>query len=389
MTLVNREFEFVVIGLGALGSATAYQLAKRGHRVLGLEQFELGHARGASHDTSRILRHSYHTPAYVGLTFEAYDDWAVLEADSGEELVTRVGGLDLFPPNAAIPPADYTTSMAASGVAFESLDAAEIAARWPPFTLPEGTLGLYQERASIVPAGRGTAVMQAQARRFGATLRDHSPVTRLELVDGGVRVRTGDATYQARRVIACADAWTNALLADLDVTLPLTVTLEQVTYFRPTDPEPYAPGRLPLWIWMDDPSYYGFPCYGEATVKAARDCSGLEVTGDDRPFDPDPARLQGLVDFMAAMLPGSGPAVRSKTCLYTLTPDRDFVLGAVPGHDDVLVGLGAGHGFKFAPMFGRLLAELAGTGVCSADITPFAVDRTALTDPDQPVHWLV
>jgi sarcosine oxidase len=92
---------------------------------------------------------------------------------------------------------------------------------------------------------------------------------------------------------------------------------------------------------------------------------------------------------MAAMLPGSGPAVRSKTCLYTLTPDRDFVLGAVPGHDDVLVGLGAGHGFKFAPMFGRLLAELAGTGVCSADITPFAVDRTALTDPDQPVHWLV
>jgi sarcosine oxidase len=389
MTLANQEFEYVVVGLGALGSATAYQLAKRGHRVLGLEQYELGHARGASHDTSRILRHSYHTPGYVRLTFAAYDDWANLEADSDQQLVTQVGGLDLFPPDPAIPIDDYTTSMSACSVAYEELDHEEIRRRWPQFALPAGTLGLYQERGSIVPAGRGTAVMQSAARRFGATLRERTPVTAVEPFDGGVRVRTLDATYRTRRVIVCADAWTNQVLDGFANVLPLTVTLEQVTYFRPKDPSPYQPDRMPLWIWMDDPSYYGFPCYGEATVKAARDCSGISVTGDDRPFDPDATRLEELSTFMATTLPGSGPAIRSKTCLYTLTPDRDFVLGAVPHHESVLVGLGAGHAFKFAPTFGRLLAELASTGECSEDVSPFALDRDALTNPDQPVHWLV
>jgi len=386
---VDREHEYVVVGLGALGSATAYQLARDGHRVLGLEQFELGHSRGASHDTSRILRHSYHTPGYVRLTFAAYDDWAALESDSGERLVRQVGGLDLFPPEAAIPIDDYTTSMSACGVDYESLGGAEATARWPQFALPAGTTALYQARGSIVPAGRGTAVLQAMARRFGADLRAQSRVTAIEPFAGGVRVVTRAATYHARRVVVCADAWTNHVLAGVGVRLPLTVTLEQVTYFQPADVPTYQPGRMPLWIWMDDPSFYGFPCYGEATVKAARDCGGIEVSGDDRPFEPDPVRLRELSDFMATTVPGSGPAVRSKTCLYTLTPDRDFVLGPVPGCESVVVALGAGHAFKFAPTFGRLLAELATTGECSEDVTPFALDREALTEPGRPVHWLV
>jgi len=146
---------------------------------------------------------------------------------------------------------------------------------------------------------------------------------------------------------------------------------------------------MPLWIWMDDPSYYGFPCYGEATIKAARDCSEIEVTADDRPFEPDPVRSKEIRDFMSSLIPGSGPAVRSKTCLYTLTPDRDFVLGPVPGCESVIVGLGAAHAFKFAPTIGRLLAEIATTGDCLEDVTAFAVDRPALTSPDQPVHWLI
>jgi sarcosine oxidase len=381
--------EYVVVGLGALGSATAYQLAKRGHRVLGLEQFELGHLRGASHDTSRILRHSYHTPDYVALTFEAYDDWAALEADTRRSLVTQVGGLDLFPPDAAIPIDDYATSMAACGVTFETLDRAALAARWPQFALPDGTVGLYQHRASIVPAAIGTAAFHAQAARFGATLRGSSPVLALEPVQDGVKVITAEATCRARRVIVCADAWTNQVLSGVGVRLPLTVTLEQVTYFRPPDPTTYQPGFLPLWIWMDDPSYYGFPCYGEPTLKAARDCSGVEVDADDRPFEPDPERLAELRAFMGRLLPGSGPAERSKTCLYTLTPDRDFVVGALPGHEAILVGLGAAHAFKFAPTLGRLLAELATTGECRTDLSAFAPDRAALTQPDSPVHWLV
>ncbi len=389
MTRLSDRYEYVVIGLGGLGSAAAYFLAKRGCSVLGLEQFEFAHSRGASHDTSRILRHSYHTPEYVALTFAAYDDWAMLEVDSGEQLVTQVGGLDLFPPGGAIPITDYTTSMAALEVDYEELDARDVRRRWPQLALPADTVGLFQQRASIVPAARGTAALRAQARRFGATLVDRTAVERIEAADDVAVVRVLGQTIRARRVIVCADAWTRDLMLPLGVDLPLIVTLEQVTYFSPPDPAPFRPGRLPLWIWMDDPSFYGFPCYGEPTVKAARDCSGITVTAENRPFDADPERLKELSEFMAVTLPGSGPAVRSKTCLYTLPPDRDFVLDAVPGAGAVLVGLGAGHGFKFAPTFGRLLSELACTGETSADVTSFALDREALTCSDYPVNWLV
>jgi sarcosine oxidase len=385
-----EQVEYVVVGLGALGSATAYHLARRGHRVVGLEQFELGHARGASHDTSRILRHSYHTPAYVALTFDAYDDWARLESDAGAPLVTTVGGLDLFPPDPAIGMADYTESLAACDVPFDLLDDDEVTRRWPQFRLPAGTVGLHQPRAAVVPAARGTRAMQQQAQRYGAVLHDRTPVTAVRDLDGqGVEVVTDERTYRCRRLVVCADAWTNQVLAGLDWQVPLEVTLEQATYFRPPDPELFEPGRFPLWIWMDDPSFYGFPCYGEPTVKAAQDCGGAPVDPDNRPDGVDPERLALVAGFLERMLPGAGPAERSIRCLYTLTPDRDFVLGPVPGHEAVVVGLGAAHGFKFAPTLGRLLADLAVEGRTSADIEAFRADRRALSDPSYAAHWLV
>jgi len=387
-----EQFEYAVVGLGALGSATAWQLARRGHQVLGLERFALGHERGASHDSSRILRHSYHTPDYVRLTFEAYDDWATLEAEAGQRLVTVTGGVDLFPTDAAIPPGDYTSSLDAVGVPYEVLDQAGVAERWPQFQLPDGTRALFQERTAIVPAARGTAAMAARARAHGAVLRDESPVTAVrDLGAAGIEIEAGGVTYRVRRLVVTADAWTNDVVGHLGLHVPLTVTQEQVTYFRPAAPAEFAPERFPVWIWMDDPSFYGFPAYCEATVKAAQDCGGPEVTGDHRSFDPDPARQQLLADFMARTFPGSGPVDRSKTCLYTLTPDRDFVLSPVPGHEAVIVGMGAAHGFKFAPTFGRLLADLATTGTASTpvDLSAFRLDRPALTDPDYQASWLV
>jgi sarcosine oxidase len=380
-----ERFDHVVVGLGALGSATAYQLARRGRSVLGLERFELGHHRGASHDTSRILRHSYHTAEYVRLTQEAYDDWARLCADAGRELVTVVGGLDLFPPDPAIPLGDYAAALAEVGVPFELLDAEAIGDRWPQFAVPFGTVGLYQGRGAIVPAGPGTGTMQDLARAHGATLHDRAHVrsvtgTSVTLVDG--------TTYSCDSVVVCADAWTSELLAPLGLDLPLIVTLEQVTYFAPERPDDFAPGRMPLWIWMDEPSFYGFPCYGQPTVKAAQDCGGPRVDPDARRSGVDDGMLALLAGHMARMLPGSGPPVRSLRCQYTLTPDRDFVIDRLPGHRSVVVGLGAAHGFKFAPTIGRLLADLA-TGERESVSPTFALDRPALTDPAYAAHWLV
>ena len=386
---MGERCDVVVVGLGALGSAAAHQLAARGHAVVGLERFELGHDRGASHDTSRILRHSYHTPDYVRLTQEAYDDWARLEAASGESLVTVVGGLDLFPPDPAIAMGDYVDSLTEVGIAFEVLDADRVEERWPQFSLPAGTVGLFQERGAIVPAGRGTRLMQDLARRHGAVLRDRSPVTGLrDLGAAGVEVDAGGTTYRCRGVVVAADAWTNDVLAGLGHRVPLTVTLEQATYFAPDRPSLFEPGRLPLWIWMDEPSFYGFPSYGEPTVKAAQDCGGPVVDPDHRTDEVDEGRLALLAGHMARLLPGSGRPVRSLRCQYTLTPDRDFVVDRVPGHEAVVVGLGAGHGFKFAPTLGRLLADLV-TGDADHDLAAFRLDRPALTDPDHAAHWLV
>lgn len=385
-----EQVEYVVAGLGALGSATAYALARGGHQVVGLERFALGHERGASHDVSRILRHSYHRADYVRLTFDAYADWADLERASGERLVTTTGGLDLFPPDAAIPAVDYTNAMSECGVAYEELDRGELRRRWPQFAPPDGTVALYQPDAAIVPAARTTALLQRLALEHGARLRDQAPVLEVrDLGDRGIEVDSATGTLRCRRLIVCADAWTNDVLAGLDHTIPLTVTLEQVTYLAVDDPDRLAPAALPLWIWMDDPCYYGFPCYGESTVKLAEDCGGAVVTGDSRDFEPDPGRVDRLTRFGQWLVPGVGEPVRSKTCLYTLTPDRDFVLDTVAGHDSVVVGLGAAHGFKFTPTFGRLLAELAVRGECGFDVSGFRCDRPALTESGFPATWLV
>jgi sarcosine oxidase len=387
---VTGHVDYVVAGLGALGSATCMELAVRGHRVLGLERFELGHARGASHDTSRILRHSYHTPAYVRLTQEAYADWARLERAARTDLVTVVGGLDLFPPDPAISPADYTASLDEVGIAHELLDRDAVAQRWPQFRLPAGTVVIHQEDAAIVPAGRGTRVMQEVARRHGAHLSEHSPLLSVHRTAGGLlEVLTPQGPVRCRGLVVCTDAWVNDVLRHLGAEVPVEVTLEQVTYFRPERPQEFQAGRLPLWIWMDDPSYYGFPCYGEPTVKAAQDCGGPVVDPETRTLHPDEAMEARLADHLRRTLPGSGVPVRSLRCKYTLTPDRDFVISTVPGDPQVVVGLGAAHGFKFAPTFGRLLADLAVEGGTATDLSPFRMDRPALTDPDYASHWLV
>ena len=193
----------------------------------------------------------------------------------------------------------------------------------------------------------------------------------------------------AGRVVVTADAWTADLLAPLGVDLPLTVTEEQVTYFAPARPTEFRPDVFPVWIWMDEPSYYGFPTYGEETIKAAQDCGGPTVTGDDRSGVLNDVMRERLSRFMCQVVPGCGPPIRSKRCLYTLTPDRDFVVDRLPEHPNVTLGLGAGHGFKFAALFGRLLSDMAIEGESRYDLSAFRLDRPALTDPSYVANWMV
>lgn len=395
--MAEQEFEVAVVGLGGLGSATAYWLARRGVSVVGLEQFELGHVRGASHDHSRIIRRSYHTPGYVELTAQAYEAWEAVERDGDTTIVTRTGGVDLFPPGAAIAPDPYRDSLDAVGVPYEWVDATEIRHRWPAFDrgsiVRDGVMGLVSADTGIVPAGPGTATLQRLATAHGAELRAHSPVTAVEPSGGEVDIVTASGSVRCGAVVICADAWTNRLLEPLGHRVGMVTTREQVSYFPTADLDDLRPGRFPVWIWMDDPSFYGFPTFGPPQVtdrlKGSEDCGGAEVDPDTRTFEPDPTMEQRLATFMSGLVGDRFGPPSTTTCLYTLTADRDFVVDRLPDHPNVCVGLGAAHGFKFAAWFGRTLADLATGGAPGPALVPFAVDRPALSQPISRDAWLV
>ncbi|MEO5704269.1 MAG: N-methyl-L-tryptophan oxidase [Candidatus Limnocylindrales bacterium] len=387
MTGASNAYDAIVVGLGGIGSAAAYRLADTpGRRILGLEQFELGHDRGASQDVSRITRLSYHRREYVELAIRAQAAWRDIERASGETIITLSGGLDLAPQGAAESIDDYATAMTEAGVAFEWLDAVDVARRWPQWRLDLGTRALFQGAGGIADPERGNAAHQRLAVAAGASLLEHAKVVAIRDHDGEIEVAIDDGrSFTTGAVVIAADAWTNEVLAPLGRALPLQVTREQVTWFAATDPAAFAPERFPIWIWLDQPSFYGFPTYRSDGPKVAEDVGGRSTTARGRTFITDPDCLARVETFLANRMPGAiGPAIRTKTCLYTLTPDRDFVLDRVRGHPGVIVALGAAHAYKFAALFGTLLAELALDSTRmppGSELGLFAIDRPALLPP--------
>lgn len=372
-----ESFEVAVVGMGAAGSAAAYHLARRGAKVVTFEQYELGHVRGASHDTSRIVRTSYGAPQYVRLAQSAYRDWADLEAESGERLLTITGGVIFLRVDGPYSASDFTSALTECDVPHELLTPSEVTARWPQFRVPENVETVYTADTGIAHAARTVATLQMRARVHGADIRDRTTVESLVPDDSGVVVRTSDGDIRAGKVIVAADAWTNALLEPLGAAIPLDIMQEQVTYFHPAEPESYDRDRFPVWIWEDDECYYGFPTFGEPSVKAARDVSNNRMTPAERTFLPSAELSTQLGDFVRGLIPGAGHELRTVTCQYALTPDRRFVLSPLAQHPDIIVGLTAGHGFKFTPAIGRILAELALDGESTDDISEFAVPAPA------------
>ncbi|HEV2037477.1 MAG TPA: N-methyl-L-tryptophan oxidase [Candidatus Eremiobacteraceae bacterium] len=388
---MRTDYEYIVLGLGGIGSAAAYWLSRRfGAGVLGLEQFELGHVRGESQDHSRIIRLSYHRPDYVELAKRAYQAWAEVEADSGEQLVLRTGGLDFGPRDGAIPLEGYMGSMKACGVPFEHLDAGEIMRRWPQFRVDENIHGVFQAESGIAMAARANATHQRMAREHGATLRERAGITDVRPTDGEFEVLGAETQYRCRKIVIAAGPWSNEALSFFGMRLPLEVTKEQVTYFAAPDVEAFKPGRFPVWIWMDDPSFYGTPAFGEAGPKAAQDAGGKPVDPDTRSFEPDEENFARLKAFLERYIPSSlGPVIYTKTCLYTLTPDRDFIIDSLAGHPDVVMAIGAGHAFKFSSVIGKTLSELAADGAADADIAGFSLSRPILREANPVKSYMV
>ncbi len=383
---MKRNYEYIVVGCGGIGSAVAYWLSRQaGKDVLALEQFHLGHDRGSSEDHSRIIRLSYHAPEYTTLTPHTYETWSEIEDDSGTQLVFKSGGLDLEPVQDEPKYVNqYAGAMRAAGIPHEELSAHEVMQRFPQFRLDDGVRAIYQADAGLVDAGRANATHVALARSRGAKILDNIPVRSIRVVGDGVEVATDGGTFSGRRLIVATGAWTNQVLRHVGVELPITCTQEQVTYFRAPDLDRFSPERFPVWIWHGGPesTFYGLPVYGEPATKAGKDVGGDVVTVDTRTFEPNERVLENLRSFLERYIPDSlGPELYTKTCLYDMPPDREFVLGALPDIPQISVFNGAGHGFKFASLVGKILGELAVYGRTEYQIEAFRVDRPALTDP--------
>ncbi|PSJ65167.1 N-methyl-L-tryptophan oxidase [Kumtagia ephedrae] len=379
---MKDSYTHVVLGLGGLGSAACYWLSRRaGTDVLGIEQFELGHGRGESQDHSRIIRKTYHTVPYVRFAEQAYEAWGTVEEDSGEQLVLKTGELNFWPPKTTLDEAAYNESMAACGVPYDILDAAELRRRFPQFRFDGDIHAVYQPDGGLVGAIKANEAHRRLALRNGATLLDNMPVKQIRPVNGGYEISAGGRIFSAEKIVVAGGPWTNRLLAHFGLELPLKVTHEQVTYVDSPHLQEFSPDRFPVWIWMIHDNYYGFPVYGAAGVKIAKDRFSPTDT-DSRGFDPDAGNERDVLRFLEDHIPrAAGPVLYTKTCLLTHTPDADFVLDRIPGHPNCVCAVGATHAFKFASVIGRTLSELLIDGQTPADISAFRFDRAALSLP--------
>jgi sarcosine oxidase len=374
---VSRAFDAVVVGLGAMGSATLAELAARGRRVLGLDRFAPPHDLGSSHGKSRIIREAYfEDPRYVPLVQRAYERWADLERESGRTLVLRTGGLMIGPPQGTLV-SGALLSAETHALPHERLTAAEARAAYPALRVADDAIAVREPRAGVLFPEACIAAQLERAKRHGAEVRCDEPALAWATDGEGVEVRTARGHYRAASLVLCAGAWLARLVPEL--ALPLTVTRQVLFWYEPAaNPGRFAPERFPIFIWEDEPGrfLYGFPDLGDG-VKIARHMEG-EATDPGRVRREVSAReTEALRLALVRCIPdAAGRLLQSAVCLYTNTPDQHFVVDLHPEHAQVVIASPcSGHGFKFASALGETLADLATGRKPAFDLEPFRLGR--------------
>ena len=377
-----KSYDHIVLGLGGMGSAAAHQLAARGHRVLGLEKFSSPHDRGSSHGETRVVRQAYFEhPGYVPLLRRAYELWRELEIATDTRLLHLCGGLMMGAPDSAVV-AGSSHSAREHRLPHEMLDAAEIRRRYPAFQLADDAVGLFEKTAGYVRCEDAVQAHLDAAARAGADLRYHEPVISWQAENDHVRVTTGQGTYTAARLIITPGAWAPSLLADLGI--PISVERQVLYWFQPAKGvAAFQPDKFPVYIWQDRPGVeaYGFPALNgpDGGMKVAffhqpvREVTTPESVDRRIREDDIEAMRRTLRRFFPDL---DGNFIRGSTCLYSMTPDQHFAIGRHPRHANVVFAAGfSGHGFKFCPVIGEILANLACNGSTTHDISLFAPDR--------------
>jgi sarcosine oxidase len=375
----QRSYDVIVVGLGAMGSATLFHLARRGVRTLGLEQFGPGHAMGSSHGDSRIIRETYFEhPLYVPLVQRAHELWRELEGVSGKPLMKIVGGLMIGPRDGMVV-AGTLRSAREHGLPHEVLDAPAVTARFPAFQLKGDLVAVLDPRAGYLDPEACNHEHIAGGVAAGAETHFGEAVLDWSVTNAGVRVDTRSATYSANRLLLAGGAWNPALTHGLD--LPLSIERQSVFWFdQPGSGESYDSPAFPIYAHEFKPGVicYGFPRL-QRGIKASVMHDGPIVTDPqqvDRQIGDE--EVEPLRVALRPILPELAKAqVReSGVCLFTNTPDHDFIIDFHPEHPQVLVSSPcSGHGFKFASAVGELQADLLTSGRTRFDISPFRINR--------------
>ena len=369
------KYDAVIIGLGAMGSAALYQLARRGLKVLGIERFAPGHDNGSSHGETRIIRLGYFEhPSYVPLLRRTYELWRELQAASARKLMHITGIVEIGPPDGTVAPGTLLAARTHS-LPHEVLDADAVMRRFPAFRIPGDYMGVVQPDGGFLLPEPAIAAQIELAKSAGAEVRTSTTVSAVKQRKAGVRVRVGWRSIDATAAIVCAGPWTKQLVPQL----PLRVTRQVMAWFEPRDAAAFSSGTFPVFLLESRHGvHYGFPPHNSPNVKIAKHHHRDETADPDR-YDraitaTDESQIRPmLADHLPA---ANGRLTAAKTCLYTVTPDGDFIIDRLPDAPDIIVASPcSGHGFKFAPVIGEILADLATAGPPQHDISRFRLGR--------------
>ena len=372
-------YDVIVAGVGGMGSATVYHLARRGAKVLGLERFDIPHELGSSHGVSRIIRLAYaEHPNYVPLLRRAYELWRELESQAGGRLLIVTGGFDIGEAQTSIVRGSLEACVQ-HDLAHEIVDAKTLRQRFPGYQLPPSMVAVYQRDAGFLLPERCIVAHVNAALQHGAEVHAREPVIEWGIGDGSVWVRTDRQTYRARRLVVTAGPWARNLVPALG---ELAVPERQVLIWtQPLRPEHFALGSFPIFN-MEAPEghYYGFPVYGVPGFKIGKYHHRHErVDPDDMDRDCHPEDEAVLREAIRNYFPdANGPTLAMKTCLFTNSPDEHFILDRHPDYREVVLAAGfSGHGFKFCSVVGEIMAQLALDGGAQLDIGLFRFGRFA------------
>jgi sarcosine oxidase len=374
---MSVDYEVIVVGLGAMGSATAYHLAKRSVRVLGLDQFHPPHNFGSSHGLTRIIREAYfEDPLYVPLVQRAYELWTDLEKRCGNQLLLRTGGLMIGPPEGALV-SGANRSAEQHNLPHEILHSTNLSQRFPMFKVEDDPMAVWEPRAGILFPERAIQTHLELAAKLGALLQFNSPVRKWEPLGKGVRVFTDANSYTANHLVLSPGAWMTSLLPAQN--LPLTVERQVLYWFKPVSHlEMFRPDQFPIFIrqYARDRFFYGFPDLGDG-VKVAFHHQGGRIYPDAASQEVAPHEIAEIRNVLSEYLPNANGALLSTAvCKYTNTPDEHFILDYHPEFPQVVVASPcSGHGFKFSPVIGEIIAEMVHGKRPQFDLDLFKLSR--------------